>query len=279
MTIYADMLFLVNFIINIILLKLCCLLIKTASSALRLTAASALGAVYAVCMFFPDISFFYIFPFKLAVSFFMIKIVAPKAKAVRLVKYTSVFYLVSFTFAGVLLMLIYLGSASPVLTPVVQNGIFYFDIPLGSLLLASALSYGVIALSQAIFKRNKTIGIRSLKIILSGRECTVPALSDTGNLLRDPISSVPVIIAEQKFIDTLFPEGIPSLEMAKTSSARLRLIPYSSLGSKGGMMTGFIPDEVRIDGRKTGRVIVAISPDALSKEDEYNALFNPNIIV
>ncbi len=279
MTIYADMLFLVNFIINLILLKLCSLLVKTSPSTPRLTFASAAGAVYALFMFFPNISFFYIFPFKLAISFLMIRIISPKAKLVRLVKFTAVFYLVSFTFAGVLLMLIYLSSSSPALNPVMQNGIFYFDIPMRSLLPASALSYGIIVLSQAIFKRNKTIGIRSLKIILSGRECTVPALSDTGNLLKDPISRVPVIIAEQKFIINLFPDGIPSVENAETSNLRLRLIPYTSLGNQGGMLTGFIPDEVRIDGHKASRVIVAISPDALSKEDEYNALFNPNILV
>ncbi len=279
MTVYADMLFIVNFIINLILLKLCSLLVKVSVSTLRLSLSSAVGAVYAVFMFFPDISFFYIFPFKLAISFAMIMIIVPKARLVRLIKITAVFYLVSFTFAGVLLMLIYLGSASPALTPAVKNGIFYFDIPLGSLILASALSYAVIALSQAIFKRNKTIGIRSLKIILSGRECTVPALSDTGNLLKDPISQAPVIIAEGKFIGSLFPEGIPSLEAGETSNVKLRLIPYSSLGNKGGMLAGFIPDEVRIDGRKASKVIIAISPDALSKEDEYNALFNPNILV
>lgn len=277
-TVYADILFLINFIINIILLKITSLFMKAKPSALRLALSSTVGSMYAVFMFFPKISFLYIFPFKLAVSVIMIKIIFPKAKAVKITKSTAIFYLVSFTFAGILLSLIYFGSISKNFSPKVHNGIFYFDISLTKLLLASAICYLVLSFGGTIYKRNKIMGIRRLSIALSGRICEMAALSDTGNLLKDPISKAPVIVAEKRYILNLFPDGIPDIENLNAGNIRLRLIPFSSLGNRDGMLTGFVPDEVCIDGRKTQNVIVAISPHALSDCDEYNALFNPNIL-
>ncbi len=277
-TVYADVLFLINFIINIILLKISSMFMKNPMSPMRLSAAGGLGAIYAVCMFFPDISFLYIFPFRLLVSVIMLIIVCPKAGYIRLIKLTAVFYMVSFTFAGVLLALIYIGSISSAVSPVMHNGIFYFDISLTSLLAASAVSYVVISISSAIFRRNKTMGIKILRIVLSDRICEISALSDSGNLLEDPISKVPVVIAEKSYLEGLFPEGVPDMECIDDAGLKIRLIPYSSLGNTGGMMAGFIPDEVMIDGHKINDVIIAISPCALSGTNDYNALFNPNIL-
>ena len=277
-TVYADILFLINFIINIILLKITSLFMKSKPSALRLTLASSLGSIYAVFMFFPKISFLYVFPFKLVVSVIMIKIIFPKARTISIIKSTAIFYLVSFTFAGILLSLIYFGSFSKNLSPKVHNGIFYFDISLTKLLLASAICYIVLSFGGTIYKRNKIMGIRRLSIALSGRICEMAALSDTGNLLKDPISKAPVIVADKRYILNLFPDGIPDIDNISIGDVRLRLIPFSSLGNQDGMLTGFVPDEVYIDGRKTQNVIIAISPNALSDCDEYNALFNPNIL-
>lgn len=277
-TVYADILFLINFIINIILLKISSLFMKNPTTTLRMVLASSIGAVYAVCMFFPDISFLYTLPFKLLVSVLMIRLISPKAGAIKTTKFTAVFYLVSFTFAGVLLAMIYVGSISDAVSPIVHNGIFYFDISLSTLIGASAISYIVIWLSCAIFKRNKTLGIKTLKIALSDRICEVTALSDTGNLLTDPISNTPVVIAEKSYLGNLFPDGVPDIDNTDNPNVKIRLIPYSSLGNESGILTGFIPDEVSIDGQKIQEVIVAISPHALSKSNEYNALFNPNIL-
>jgi hypothetical protein len=135
------------------------------------------------------------------------------------------------------------------------------------------------ALAMAVFKRNKSVGIKSLKISLSGKVCFIDALSDTGNLLTEPISKFPVIIAEERKLTNLFPNGIPDINSPDSFNMNMRLIPYSSLGKKDGMLIGFIPDEVTIDGKKAVKTVVAISPDILSVPGEYGALFNPNILV
>ena len=43
-------------------------------------------------------------------------------------------------------------------------------------------------------------------------------------------------------------------------------------------MLGFVPDRITIDGKTALDVVVGISEKALSTTNEYNALFNPNIL-
>lgn len=278
-TVYADVLFLINFLINLIILKITCLFMKEKPLTSRLCISSAVGAVYAVFMFFPKLSFLYTFPIKIALSVIMIKIIVPCKSFVKMCKYIILFYMVSFTFAGVLLSLIYLGGFQSSTAPIIKSGILYFDISLSKLLWAWGICYSVIALGTAVFKRNKSLGIKRLKIYLSGRNCEIDALCDTGNLLKDPFSNSPVIIAEKRRLIKLFPDGIPDIDSDDAKGLRLRLIPYSSLGKKDGMMLGFIPDEITVDGKKAQRSVIAISPDVLSKPGEYGALFNPDILI
>ncbi len=277
--VYIDILFLINFMINLTLLKITSAFLKRDAGILRLCFASVFGAVYAVCMFFPDISFLYIFPFKILVSAIMVRIICPRCHLVRYIKSLFIFLLVSFTFAGVLLALVYFTGSEANGGIFMSNGIFYFGISFGILIAASLISYVVIVASTAILKRSKNLGIKKLRIRLGCNECEIAALSDTGNLLCDPISRNPVIIAEKKYIQPLFPNGMPDCESEFQSDVRLRVIPYSSLGKQNGMLTGFIPDDITIEGRKTKAAIIAISDNVLSPSDEYNALFNPNIIL
>lgn len=276
--VYADVIFTLNFLINLIIIKLTSFFMKDNPGTLRLCVSASLGAVYAVFIFFPSVSYLYAFPFKIAISMIMLKITSPRGNIVKLFKYTILFYMISFTLAGILLSLVYFGNIHSPGAPVIKNGIFYFDISLGKLIGGAGICYGVIALAMAVFKRNKNLGIKNLKISLAGKVCEIDALCDTGNLLTEPISQFPVIIAEGRKLTELFPNGIPDINSPDTFDMNMRLIPFSSLGKKDGMLIGFIPDEVTIDGKKTVKTVVAISPDILSVPGEYGALFNPNIM-
>jgi stage II sporulation protein GA (sporulation sigma-E factor processing peptidase) len=217
-------------------------------------------------MFFPKVLFFYTFPFKLIVSVIMIKIVCPSARFLKLAKYTAVFYLVSFTFAGILLALVYFGNMSSQSPYSFASGIFYFNISPKLILCASAICYVIMWASSAIFRRNKILGIKTLKITVADKTCEIAALSDTGNLLTDPITGEAVVIAETKHLEKLFPNGIPDIENIEQATLKMRLIPYSSLGNPQGMLTGFIPDEVTISARFVMEVAYKKTPTATKAE-------------
>ena len=76
--VYIDSLFLLNFIINMIILKLTDVFSSSRTKTFRICLASSVGALYAVCMFFPKISFLYILPFKMLVSVFIVYITDTK---------------------------------------------------------------------------------------------------------------------------------------------------------------------------------------------------------
>lgn len=276
--VYIDSLFLLNFIINMIILKLTDVFSSSRTKTFRICLASSVGALYAVCMFFPKISFLYILPFKMLVSVFIVYITDTKIRPVPLIKKCAVFYLVSFTFAGVLIATYFLSVRGQSVSPIMQNGILYFNISPTVLIVTSALSVFLIWLSSAVFSRNKNLGIKSLRIYLGNRNCDIDALSDTGNLLKEPISNLPVIIVEKSYIKPLFPTGIPEYDNINQVNAKIRLIPYSSVGCKSSIMTGFVPDKILLDDKKEIKAIIGISEDILSDTKEYGALFNPVIL-
>ena len=276
--VYIDSLFLLNFIINMIILKLTDIFSKSGTNTLRICLSASLGALYAVCMFFPRISFLYILPFKMLVSIVIVYLTDTKIHIVPFLKKCVIFYLVSFTFAGILLATFFLLPSGQASEPIVQNGIIYFDISPLSLIITSIIAIFLIWLSSGIFSRNKSMGIKSLKICLGERNCVMSALCATGNLLKEPISNLPVIIVDKSYIEPLFPFGVPNEENIDSKGLKIRLIPYSSVGCKSSIMTGFIPDKILFDEKKEINAIIGISEETLSETREYGALFNPGIL-
>ena len=276
--VYADSLFLMNFIINMIILKLTDVFSKSKTPTLRLCFSASVGALYAVCMFFPQVSFLYILPFKMFISAVLVFLTDVKMSIVPFIKKCAIFYLVSFTFAGILLATLFFIPEEKYGVPIFRNGILYFNISPISLIITSLVSVFIIWLSSGIFSKSKNMGIKNLKIVLGDKNCILSALSDTGNLLTEPISNLPVIIVDKNFIKPLFPSGIPDCENPYSQKAKIRLIPYSSIGCRSSIMTGFIPDKIVFDNKKEINAIIGISEESLSETKEYGALFNPCIL-
>ena len=115
-----------------------------------------------------------------------------------------------------------------------------------------------------------------------GRSARFRALRDTGNTLRDPVSGARVMIVSPEALRGVFGEfsvllaidepidllaaaqGVPALRR------RLRLIPYAAVGAKG-FLAAFRPDLLRVEGKETRGVLVALSPSASG--DGFDAIF------
>lgn len=153
---------------------------------------------------------------------------------------------------------------------------------------------------KVLFKLKKVHAIKDrllvpLIISIDEKIVSISALIDTGNLLCDPLTNLPVIIAEFKALKDILPDEIAelvyslkkidSLELSKSLDnsvwlKRLRLIPFSSLGNEGDILLGFRPDLVEIgdDKRRATNVIVGIYKHTLSKTMEFQALLGPQLI-
>lgn len=293
MTVYIDVLFIINFVVNYVLLLITGKIMRREKSYARLCLAAFSGAVYACFMFFPQIKFLYGFMFKIFASFALI-VIAYGIKSIKLTLKTAfVFYLSSFVFGGVTLALFYFTDAGLKYGGALNNGIFYFNMPWKILFLACAASYAAVRAGFGIYKKDKNFSYKKVKVVISNDFACLNALVDTGNLLTDPITNSPVVVAELESIKRLLPDKLVEVfenkcenDLETVSEAvkdtgfekRIRMIPFTSLGEENGIMLGFKPDFLVVGGNAVSDVCVAICSKNLSNGHSYNALISPETL-
>lgn len=295
--IYAEYLFLENFIMNFLILHITSYFCKYQGKLYKLIIGASVGALYAFIIFFPSLHFLLSFSMKLVISMLIIVISFTPHKFRDFFKYLSIFYLVSFVFGGTAFAFFYFTNFNSILS----NGVFYTNsFSIKVLLYSVAVAYILIVLSIGYIKNkvNKENLYKEIVIEFDSKEKEVNALIDTGNSLSDPISQFPVIVVEYNAIEELLPEGVKDifkndnwnkLEQITTILQksnwmnRFRIIPFTSLGMENGMLIGFKPDSVKLkikgDVMNLSKIIVGISTSRLSKNGDYKALLNPDILV
>lgn len=102
----------------------------------------------------------------------------------------------------------------------------------------------------------------------------ITALRDTGNTLTDPLTGQQILvvssgIGKQLLGLTLDDLMHPVETMGKI--AGLRLIPYHAVGQSGGMLLARRFDDVKI-GHRRGSCLVAFAPNELGQGKPYEAL-------
>ncbi len=107
-----------------------------------------------------------------------------------------------------------------------------------------------------------------------GREVSLIALRDTGNTLRDPITGEPVLVVSGEVGQQL--TGLTAAQLAAPLETMgklpgLRLIPYRAVGNPCGMLLGLRMEDVQIGGKR-GTAIVAFAPEGLGNGGMVQAL-------
>lgn len=165
-----------------------------------------------------------------------------------------------------------------------------------------ALIAGVVAfiITQIAFKinRNKLNSkntFLNIDIFYEERMLKVNALLDSGNMLKDPISGMPVIIIEKATLSKLIPEEIldhiekimggddkEEKEEIQQYLSKIRMVPFMSIGKENGMLVGIRIDKVKIKtediNTERKNVIVGIYNNKLTKDNKYNALIGLNLL-
>ncbi len=298
MEIYLDILLLENLVINYLILYVTARFSRVRVSTLRLFAGAIVGALYVVFIILqPGMKVYYTAFAKILLSVFIIAITFSPRKVLPFLKTLVIFYISTFIFAGAALAFLYFNQQGGF----VRNGIIYvFGQSKGSLMFFGIVTVGIIVkiFMEVIQSRiNKDKLLIPVKIAFDNRIIGLPALVDTGNSLKDPLTNIPVMVVEFKALEELLPSEIRSIfENSKeddlncvTSTisssrwfSRFRLIPFSSLGKENGMLIGFKPDFIEVgeeeEKRDIKNVIVGIYNRSLSGDDKYKALLGPELV-
>lgn len=113
-----------------------------------------------------------------------------------------------------------------------------------------------------------------LEIRNGDRRIRLTALRDTGNTLRDPVSGEEVLVIDAAAAEEL--TGLTAAELTRPLESMgklpgLRLIPYRSVGQPCGMLLAKRFEDVKI-GQWKGAAVVAFAPQSIGRGEGYRAL-------
>ena len=100
MTVYLDIVFLENLLMNYIIIYASGVVIKAEVKKLRLFIASSVGAIYTIVMYLDVIPIYSNFIMKIVLSIVIVYISFKPKTVKKLIKEIVIFYLVSFVFGG-----------------------------------------------------------------------------------------------------------------------------------------------------------------------------------
>lgn len=256
---YVDSLFLINFVMNLILLVLVNRAHLRTATRRRLIAGAAFGAgMYLLPFLLPGLAAFRMILGFLGGGAGML-VIAFRIRSWKALWRTGE-KLLLYTFllgGGILFVIRLLPGARDVLVNVM--GIM----GLGALL--------ALFLSYIRERKEKTQDMCKVVLVGHGAKITINALMDTGNSLIEPISGKPVSILEKSVFDSLCREERPE---------GFRAIPYHSIGKSNGILHGYLLPEmlVEVDGvTKTCKDIYVGISDELTR-GEYKMILNPCVL-
>ena len=296
MTIYIDVVFLENLVMNSIILVASGIILKKKMKWIRIILASSLGAIYTIIGYISVLEIYSNLILKVILSILIIYIAFNPQTVKQLWKDVLIFYLTSFVFGGVAFALIYVVKPQDIL---MKNGLFLGTYPLKTVLLAAIVAFIILIAAFAIVKTkfSKKDMFCEVEVELNNKKIKTRAMIDTGNLLKEPITNTPVIVLEHTLLYECVPkeildnlESILGGELVKIPEeirneyiSKLKLIPFASLGKQNGMLVGIKADSLKIiqdDQEKENKnVIIGIYNKSLTKRGEYRALIGIDLVI
>lgn len=293
MTVYLDVVLLENLCMNYIILFATGYIMKIKMKQLRLVFSGLLGGVYAVIAYLEILPIYSSIWMKLLLSIIMVYIAFHSKNIKNLCKQLVIFYLTSFAFGGCAFALLYFVKPQNIL---MRNGVYVGTYPIKIALLGGIIGFIItyIAFKVVKTKLHKKDIIYEIEIELEGKTLKLKAMLDTGNLLKDPISGMPVVVVEKQQLYSILPaklldnidkliggEDLLDQIEEKQLFTRFRMIPFSSVGKQNGLMLGFKSDQVVIRKEEElqvkNNVIIGIFNQNLSKNKSYSALIGMDL--
>lgn len=296
MTIYLDVVLIENLCMNYIILFATGYLLKKKMNHIRLILSGLLGGIYSILAYIGVLEIYSNFILKIILSIVMVYLAYNAKNIKELSKELIFFYLTSFVFGGCAFALLYFIKPQEIL---MKNGTYIGTYPLKVAILGGLLGFTITVIAFSVKKRriSKQDMYSNITIYFNENSITTIALLDTGNMLKDPITRMPVIVVEKEILKNILPDTILNnlnkiiggdvpKEVYEDENieyiTKFRVIPFSSIGKTNGMLLGFKANKVEIKDEENieiiKNVIIGIYENKLSKKNQYSALIGLELI-
>ena len=256
MTVYADILFIVNLYIDAMLLSAVRRFLRLPLSRTRWLLSSLLGGFFGLTALLPQLRGLPLLCFGLCQAFVLVSAAFAPKPWFTLGKAALLLLLFGAALSGLLSLI---QSFVPLSGIVLRNGTVYFDISPLLLVLLTCAAYGVLYLFDRLFqKREPAVLFSTVRLVHSGKSVQIPAKTDTGMTLREPFSGLPVILIHKAAVKDLLPANFGTADCPLP----FRLIPFSSVGGTG-VLPAFSPEEIYVN-EKAVRCWTAVCEKPLS---------------
>ena len=214
-----------NLGMNALILTLAARMASVRAERLRVLCAALLGCFYAVCAYLPHGGWLLGILPRTAVCALMVLILCGRRSG----EWSRTLRIFAFVWVATLLLG---GTGAGLMYMLGASGYS----PLAALITA-LLGGTVLLFLTAERNRTRSSSVVQLTIVCGNRAVRFPAAVDTGNVLVEPLSNLPVIVVEKRMLRGIA-RGRP-----------YRRVPFASVGGEG-VLPAFLPDRIRINGKE-----------------------------
>lgn len=287
MVVYIDVVFLLNSLLDGLLLYFTGYLSGAERKIQRLLPAALVGGLYAALVFTSLGAVLTFLPVKLLVAMGLVWLGYGRGE--RYVRLLLVFLALSCLLAGTVIACSFFCAMD-----LYYGGAYLLPVGMKILLPGAAICFGLMAFFGRGRLRHQVEGtLVDGTFELKGQTVHFRALCDSGNTLCDPLTGAPVLVMEGAFLAAFLPEQLRGyleerdlsrpehvLEQMRAVCPELgaRLLPYRSVGTSTGLLLLCTVLEATVGKYKTEKLAVALSPTPVSVQKEYDALWGGPVI-
>lgn len=273
MIVYADILIILNFLVDYFIIMLTAHLIKTSVTLTRQIISAALGAMSSLLIFLPEFNEFAQFFSGVIIALIMTATAFGVKRIKKYFRTTAILFVVTCGYAGGMF------AFWSVFRPegmVIHNSVVYFNISPIFLICFSVIAFLITVILSKLLDKNATIAENcEICLFANGKSITVNAIADTGNSMEDVFGLSEIIIADRAAFNALFDAEYNENEIRR----RYRALPCNTV-SGSDILDGYRCDKAYIKHNDTtfeiSKPILAVSKTSLG--GDYTAIINPKLL-
>ncbi|ASN05846.1 sigma-E processing peptidase SpoIIGA [Virgibacillus necropolis] len=298
MTIYVDVIWMLNFLFDMMLIMLTLILAKESTSKKRIILGSFVASIIVpISIYFPD-SFITSIVGKFMYSLLIILCVCHYRSMYQLFRLLFLFYFVTFTIGGGLIALHFMLD-SPF--GVSANGILTFNKGYGDPIswIFVVVGFPIIwhftkrSMDKHAIEKIRYDQLCPITLQINDKSLSTTGYIDSGNQLVDPLTKSPVVICDEPFLKQYFSdeewgaikkacELLDFDAIPKKWESRIHIVPFHGVDGKSSYMMAIKPDKIKIQYDQneiiTNKLLIGIQFSDLTKDQRYHCLLHPQII-